>query len=100
MNLNELWTWILETTAAIIIPVWNDLIQYLPLLLLFAILGIVGAVFWMWRVNSAANASRVPRPVPPGRKPEDMHLPGPSAWLRRAVLGLTRIGFAIAFAAL
>ena len=29
MNLNELWTWFLETTAAVIIPVWNDLIQYL-----------------------------------------------------------------------
>ncbi len=42
MNLNELWTWILETTAAVIIPVWNDLIPYLPLLLWFAILGSVG----------------------------------------------------------
>lgn len=96
MNLNELWTWILETTAAIIIPVWNDLIQYLPLLLLFAILGIVGAVFWMWRVNARANASRVPQPIPPGRKPEDMHLPGPSAWPFVAPVGLFFILFGVA----
>ena len=96
MNLNELWTWILETTAAIIIPVWNDLIQYLPLLLLFAILGIVGAVFWMWRVNSAGNASRVPKPVPAGRKPEDMHLPGPSLWPFVAPVGLVFILFSLA----
>ena len=96
MNLNELWTWILETTAAIIIPVWNDLIQYLPLLLLFAILGIVGAVIWMWRVNSARNASRVPKPVPAGRKPEDMHLPGPSLWPFVAPIGLVFILFSLA----
>ena len=96
MNLNELWTWILETTAAIIIPVWNDLIQYLPLLLSFAILGIVGAVAWMWRVNAAGNASRVPKPIPAGRKPADMHLPGPSIWPLVAPLGLFFIVFAVA----
>lgn len=96
MNLNELWTWFLETTASIIIPVWNDLIQYLPLLLVFAILGIVGAVFWMWRVNAAGNASRVPKPIPPGRKPEDMHLPGPSIWPFVGPVGLLFILFSLA----
>ena len=96
MNLNELWTWILETTAAIIIPVWNDLIQYLPLLLLFAIFGIVGLVAYMWFANSAGNASRVPQPVPAGRKPEDMHLPGPSLWPFVGPVGLLFIVFSLA----
>jgi hypothetical protein len=96
VNLNELWTWILDTTAAVIIPVWNDLIQYLPLLLVFAIIGIVGAVFWMWRVNSARNASRVPRPIPAGRQPEDMHLPGPSLWPFVGPVGLLFMGFSLA----
>ena len=96
MNLNELWTWVLETTAAVIIPVWNDLIQYLPLLLLFAIIGILGAVLWMWRVNATGNASRVPKPIPAGRKPEDMHLPGPSLWPFVAPVGLLFILFAVA----
>ncbi len=96
MNLNELWTWILETTAAIIIPVWNDLIQYLPLLLVVAILGVIGLVGSMWWVNASRNASRVPRPLPAGRKPEDMHLPGPSLWPFVAPVGLFFIVFAVA----
>ena len=96
MNLNELWTWVLETIAAVIIPVWNDLIEFLPLVLVFAILGIVGAVFWMWRSNAAGNASRVPQPIPPGRKPEDMHLPGPSIWPLVGPVGLLFILFSVA----
>jgi hypothetical protein len=94
--INDLWTFILETTAQVVIPVWNDLIQYLPLLLVFAILGILGAVVWMWWGNRAVNASRVPKPLPAGRKPEDMHLPGPSAWPLVAPVGLLLIVFAVA----
>jgi hypothetical protein len=96
VNLDELWTWILETTAAVIIPVWNDLIQYLPLLLVLAILGVAGLVAWMWFANSAGNASRVPKPIPAGRKPEDMHLPGPSLWPFVAPVGLLFIVFSVA----
>ena len=96
MNLGELWTAILEIIAQVLIPVWNDLIQYLPLLLVFAILGIVGVIIWMWWVNSKGNASRVPKPLPAGRKPEDMHLPGPSLWPFVAPVGLLFILFAVA----
>lgn len=94
--INDLWTWILDTIASIIIPVWNDLIQYLPLLLVFAILGIVGLVVSMWFANGQRNASRVPKPIPSGRKPEDMHLPGPSLWPFVAPVGLFFIVFAVA----
>jgi len=96
VNLNELWTGILETIAAIIIPVWNDLIQYLPLLLVFALIGGVAAVIRMWRSNSAGNAQRVPKPITAGRKPEDLHLPGPSVWPLVAPVGLLFIVFAVA----
>lgn len=94
--INDLWTGILETIAQVMIPVWNDLIQYLPLLLAVALIGIVGAVVWMWRVNSAANASRVAKPIPAGRKPEELHLPGPSLWPFVAPVGLFFIVFAVA----
>ncbi len=94
--INDLWTGILDTIAQVVIPVWNDLIQYLPLLLVLAILGILGAVLWMWWVNRAGNASRVPKPLPAGRKPEEMHLPGPSAWPLVAPVGLFFIVFAVA----
>jgi hypothetical protein len=96
VNLGELWTGILDTVAQVLIPVWNDLIQYLPLLLVFAFLGIIGAIVWMWRTNSAGNASRVPKPIPAGRKPDDMHLPGPSLWPFVAPVGLLLVAFSLA----
>jgi hypothetical protein len=94
--INDLWTGILEIVSQIIIPVWNDLIQYLPLLLLLAVFGLVGLLMLAWRGNAARNASRVPRPIPAGRKPEDLHLPGPSLWPFVAPVGLFFIAFSVA----
>ncbi len=94
--LNELWSAILEVIAGIINPVWNDLIQYLPLLLALGLLAIVGLVLWMWMRNAEGNRPRVPRPIPAGRKPDDMHLPGPSAWPLVAPAGLLLIAFSLA----
>ncbi len=97
MNLEELWTGILEFVAQIIIPIWNDLIQYLPLLVVFGLIALVLGLAWMWQRNAAGNRSRVPKPIPAGRKPADMHLPGPSLWPFVAPVGLLLIVFAVAF---
>ncbi len=94
--LTEIWTGILEIIAQVIIPVWNDLIAYLPLLVALGILAVVGAIAWMWLRNADGNRSRVPRPIPAGRKPEDMHLPGPSLWPFVAPAGLLFILFSLA----
>ncbi len=94
--INELWSGILEFIGQIIIPVWNDLIAYIPLLLALATLAIVAGVALMWRRNASGNRSRVPRPIPAGRKPADMHLPGPSLWPFVAPVGLFFIGFGVA----
>jgi len=97
VNLGELWTGILEFVARIIIPIWNDLIQYLPLLIgLLLIVGIAGVAL-MWQQNAAGNRSRVPRRIPAGRKRQDTHLPGPSLWPFVAPAGLLLIVFAVAF---
>lgn len=94
--LNELWSGLLEIIGGIIIPAWNDLIDYIPLLLALGLLGIVGLVAWMWMRNADVNRSRVPKPVPAGRKPDDLHLPGPSAWPLVAPAGLLFIVFSLA----
>jgi hypothetical protein len=94
--INDIWTAILEFIAQVIIPAWNDLIQYLPLLLVFGILGVVAIVARMWRANASNNSSRVPAPRPAGRKPEDLHLPGPSLWPFVAPVGLFFIVFSVA----
>jgi hypothetical protein len=97
VNLGELWTALLAFVARIIIPVWNDLIQYLPLLIGLLVLVSAAGLVWYWQRNAAINRSRVPKPIPEGRKPEDMHLPGPSLWPFVAPIGLLLILFAVVF---
>lgn len=96
MNFGEIWTFILELIGQVIIPAWNDLIAYLPLLLVLLLLASVAGLAWAWQRNLGATRSRVPQPLPAGRKPEGMHLPGPSLWPFVAPVGLLFIVFAVA----
>lgn len=97
MDLGALWTGLLDLVAQIIIPVWNDIIEYLPLVLTFVVIASIAGLAWWWQRQSAGNRSRVPKPVPAGRKPEDLHLPGPSLWPFVAPVGLMVMLFAIVF---
>lgn len=94
--LNDIWTFILELVGQVIIPVWNDLIGYIPLLIGLGALAVIAGLALAWRRNMSLNRSRVPQPIPAGRKPEDMHLPGPSLWPFVAPVGLLLIVFAVA----
>lgn len=76
----DLWTQFLDLTSKILVPVWNDLLQYMPLLLL----GLVGLVVMqlarVWAANAALNRPRVPQRITAGPMPPGVHLPGPSLW--------------------
>jgi hypothetical protein len=97
VNLGQIWTTLLELIAQVIIPTWNNLIQYIPVLLVLLVVVSLAGLAWYWQRNAAANRSRVPRPLSAGRKPEDMHLPGPSAWPLVTPVGLLLIAFAVVF---
>lgn len=74
------WTQFLNIVAQVVTPTWNDLLQYMPLLLL-GLLGLfVLRLAWVWQRNAALNRSRVPRVVTAGPAPAGVHLPGPSIW--------------------
>lgn len=94
--IGDLWTAFLELIAQIIIPVWGDLIALIPLLLGLAFVGFIGALVYLWLRHGSENRSRVPEPMPAGRQPEDMHLPGPSLWPFVAPVGLLLIVFSMA----
>ena len=100
MNLDEIWTTLLELIAQVVIPTWNNLIQYIPLLLTMLVIVSLAGLAWYWQRNTAVNRPRVPRPLPAGRKPADMHLPGPSVWPFVAPIGLLLIVFAVVFGVL
>jgi hypothetical protein len=97
MNLDAAWSFILEVIGEIIIPSWNDLIAYIPLLIVLLVIVSVAGLAWYWQRNAAGNRSRVPRPVPSGRLPDGVHMPGPSAWPFVAPIGLLLMVFALAF---
>ena len=97
MNLGELWTFLLELIGQILVPVWKDLIQYIPVLILLLVVVAIAWLAWTWQRNAAANRPRIPRRSPSGRRPAGMHLPVPSPWPFVAPIGLVLIVFAVVF---
>lgn len=76
----DLWTEFLALVSQVVTPIWNELIQYIPLLFLLLIPLTIYLLIVMWRMNAARNAPRVPRRLPDGRTPDGLHLPSPSPW--------------------
>ncbi|MEA2622619.1 MAG: hypothetical protein QOH61_1529 [Chloroflexota bacterium] len=76
----DLWTQFLDLVSQIITPTWNNLLQYMPLLLV----GLLALVLLMlaraWSANAALNRPRIPQAVTSGPIPAGVHLPGPSLW--------------------
>lgn len=91
-----LWTQFLELVEQLIVPVWNDLIQYLPLLMVGLVLLVLGMIVMSWRRSMGRNRSRVPARRP-GRPPEGVHLPGPSPWPFVAPIGVALIFASLVF---
>jgi hypothetical protein len=100
VNLDQVWTAFLDLIAQVIIPTWNNLIQYLPVLIGLLVIVSIAGLAWAWQRNAAANRPRVPRAIPAGRKPEDLHMPGPSVWPFVAPVGLMLMAFAVVFGVL
>jgi hypothetical protein len=96
VNLDGIWTWFLDLVGQILVPGWNDLIGYIPLLLVGLVILAVAGLAWWWQRHSAVNRPRVPPRLPSGRKPADLHMPGPSLWPFVAPIGLLLMVFALA----
>ena len=96
MNLDGIWTWFLDLVGQLLVPGWNDLIGYIPLLLVGLVILAVAGLAWWWQRHSAVNRPRVPPRLPSGRKPADLHMPGPSLWPFVAPIGLLLMVFALA----
>lgn len=74
------WTSFLNLVAEVVTPVWNNLLQYMPLLILGVLGLMVLGLTRSWSANAALNRSRVPQRITAGPMPAGVHLPGPSLW--------------------
>ena len=52
----DLFQQLLALLQAIIMPVWNDLIQLIPLVLVLVVVAYLLFTLWQWRTNSSRNS--------------------------------------------
>jgi plastocyanin len=76
----DLWTQILNFTSQLVTPLWNTLIQYIPVVMVALVAVTLLAIARLWVGNTALNRPRVPARVSSGPTPAGVHLPGPSIW--------------------
>jgi plastocyanin len=83
-----LWAALLDLLSQIILPDWNDVLSWIPALLL----GLVGLVIALlvvaWVRNQRVSGSRMLAVRREGQPPADVHMPGPSKWVFIIPLGL------------
>ncbi|MFN8620235.1 MAG: cupredoxin domain-containing protein [Chloroflexota bacterium] len=91
----DLWTEFLGLVSQIVTPVWNSIIQYIPLLFLFLIPLVLYGLAALWLRHRNANKPRIPRRLPDGRTPEGLHLPSPSMWPIVGAVGMFLIFFSL-----
>lgn len=92
----DLFDRLLELLAALVMPVWGDLIVLIPIVLIVIMIVFLVWVVRLWR--SAAPVNR-PRLVPrfAGTPPPGIHLPGPSWWPFLAPIGIALALFGLIF---
>lgn len=84
----DLWTELLNLVSQAVTPVWNETIQYIPLLFLLLIPLVLYGLGALWLRHRRANQPRIPRRLPDGRTPDGLHLPSPSIWPLVGAVGL------------
>src|SRR5262245_16422805 len=96
--METIWNAILDLMSQVIMPVWEDLLQYIPLLLLLLLVLVLALVVWAWQRNAVLNRPRLARATaglqtpPPG-----VHLPGASIWPFVAPIGLFLLFLSLVF---
>jgi hypothetical protein len=94
----DLWTQVLDLLSRVVTPVWNELLQYIPLLLLLLMVLVVALVAWGWQRNAAINRPRLARVGSAGGvAPAGIHLPGPSLWPFVVPVGLFFLFLSVVF---
>jgi hypothetical protein len=83
----DLFQQLLALLQAIVMPVWNDLIALIPIVLVVMLVIYLIYTLWQWRRNSARNKPRlIPRYA--GAPPPGVHMPGPARWVSVAALAM------------
>lgn len=86
----DLFDRLFELLAALVMPVWNDLILLIPIVLIVILVIYLIFTARQWRRAGARNRPRL-MPRPAGTPPPGVHLPGPSWWPFLAPIGIALV---------
>jgi plastocyanin len=92
----DLFQQLLALLAAIVMPVWNDLILLIPIVLVVLVVIYLIYTLWQWRRNSARNKPRLIARYA-GSPPPGVHLPGPARWVAVVPVAIALIFFGVLF---
>jgi plastocyanin len=96
-SLLTVWAALLDLMAQIVLPNWNDVLKWIPALLLGLVGLTVALLMVIWVRNRRVMASRM---IPVRREPPSppgVHLPGPSRWPFIIPLGLAFVFAGLVF---
>lgn len=96
-TLLTVWSALLDLMAQIIMPNWNDVLKWIPALLLGVVALVVGLLVVVWIRNSRVTASRMIPVRREGAPPAHVHMPGPSKWPFVIPLGLAFVFAGLVF---
>jgi plastocyanin len=96
-SLLTVWSALLDLMAQIILPNWNDVLKWIPALLLGLVGLSVALLILVWIRNRGATASRMIPVRREGAPPPGVHMPGPSRWPFIIPLGLAVVFAALVF---
>jgi plastocyanin len=96
-SLLTIWSALLDLMAQIITPNWNDVLKWIPALLLGLVALVVGLLVFAWVRNGRVTASRMIPVRREGAPPPGVHMPGPSKWPFIIPLGLAFVFAGLVF---
>jgi hypothetical protein len=96
-SITAIWVALLAWLSQIILPNWNDVLRWIPSLLLGLVGLVIAVLVFAWLRNRRVTASRMILVRREGAPPAGVHMPGASRWPIIIPLGLAFVFAALVF---
>jgi plastocyanin len=96
-SITAIWVALLAWLSQIILPNWNDVLRWIPSMLLGLVGLVIAVLVFAWLRNRRVTASRMIPVRREGAPPPGVHMPGASRWPIIIPLGLALVFSALVF---